>query len=368
MSTMIVEVCKILEINPHPNADKLEIARIKGWDVIIKKEIFKVGDLVAFIPPDSIITKPLQEFLGITNYCAELPKNNPLNPLGHRRVKATRLRGVASYGTVMTMKDVEGYFELYYNGDISDKLVEGSDLSAILNISKYEPPIRATCGDAEPDSPMFHKYTEIENWRNYPNIFQDGDQVVITEKIHGSNCRIGYCLDTNDGEWKMMAGSHKVRRKDGLYWEPLKKYPQLADMIMDIYDKNDRKPVVVFGEIYGDGVQDMSYGLTNGVKDFRIFDISVGGEYLSWPFMNGYCKSFNIPTVPTLYIGPYSEEVVREHTDGQAFDIKPDAKFKGREGCVIKGYIEKSDTYFGRYILKSVSADYLDRKGGVDLE
>ena len=368
MSELKIEVCKILEINPHPNADRLVIAKIKGWDVIIKKDIMNMGDLVAFIPPDSILTKTLQEFLGITNYCAELPKSNPLHELGSRRVKATRLRGVASYGTVMTIKDVEKYFELEFNGDISDRLVEGSDLSAVLNIRKYEPPVRATAGDAEVESPMFHKYIEIENWRNYPNVFKDGDQVVITQKIHGSNCRIGYCLDTKDGQWKIMAGSHKVRRKEGLYWTPLEMYPQLVDMIMDIYSRNSQQPVVVFGEIFGDGIQDITYGLTNGKKDFRIFDISVGGKYMSWPFMNGNCSIYKIPTVPLLYIGPYSEDVVKQNTDGEAFAFTTNAKFKGREGCVIKSYLEEEDPYFGRKILKSVSVDYLDRANAQDNE
>ena len=341
MSELIVEVVPVLEVKNHPNADRLDLIRVKGWEVIVKRDQFTVGNLVVFIPPDAIITKPLQEFLNITNYCAELPKSNPLNALGHRRVKAARLRGIPSYGVIMTLDDVVKYFGLYNNGDISDRLVEGSDLSALLNITKYEPPIRSTAGDVERDSPQFHTYTDIENWRNHPEWFSEEDQVVITQKIHGTNCRLGYCLDTQDGEWKYMAGSHKTRRKDGLYWEPYFMYPQLRTMIEDLYYKYDKVPIIVFGEIFGSSIQDITYGMTNGQKDFMVFDISVGGTYVSWPFMIGMCKNHEIPTVPILWVGPYSVDKVKELTDGPAFKCAEDAKFKGREGVVIKPYIER---------------------------
>jgi RNA ligase (TIGR02306 family) len=366
MSNLKIQVQRILEITEHPNADKLSIAKISGWTTIVRRDQFKVDDLVVFIPPDSILCSTLHEFLNITNYCAELPKSNPLNPLGHRRVRAARLRGVPSYGTTITLEDATKYFNTYYNGDISDRLVEGSDLSTVLNITKYEPPIRSTAGDQERDSPQFHKYWDIENWRNYPDMFTD-EQVVITEKIHGSNCRVGYCLDTIDGEWKFMAGSHKTRRKDGLYWEPTNLYLKLRDMIKTIHDDYDHKPVVVFGEIFGCGIQDMQYGLSNK-KDFRVFDISIGGEYLDWPFMIGRCKRWDIPTVPVLYVGPYSAKIVEELTNGPAFQVGDTAKFKGREGIVIKSIPEKVDPYRGRYILKSVSDLYLARKDAEDNE
>jgi len=367
MSELKVEICKISEVKNHPNADRLDVIRIKGWDTITKRDQFKVDDSVIFIPPDAILCSTLHEFLKITNYCAELPKSHPLNPLGHRRVKAARLRGIPSYGVVLSLEDADRYFSQYYNSVIELIPENNKSIQDALNITKYEPPIRSTAGDVERDSPQFHKYTEIENWRNNPDWFKDGDQVVISEKIHGSNCRLGYCLDTQDGEWKYMAGSHKTRRKDGLYWEPYFIYPKLQVMIEELYYKNDKKPIIVFGEIFGDGVQDLHYGLNNK-KDFRVFDISIGGEYISWPFMNGICKMYDIPTVPILWVGPYSVETVKEMTDGPAFQVGDNQKFKGREGCVIKSYIEKVDPYNGRFILKSVSADYLDRKGAIDNE
>ena len=59
-SDLIVEVCKILEISEHPNADRLEIATIKGWQCIIPKDTFKVGDAVVYFPIDSVLSPEVE--------------------------------------------------------------------------------------------------------------------------------------------------------------------------------------------------------------------------------------------------------------------------------------------------------------------
>jgi RNA ligase (TIGR02306 family) len=359
MSTLQVELCQILEVKPHPNADKLDLIRVKGWDTIVKRDQFKVDDSVIFIPPDAIVPAAVHQGLKITNYCAELPKSSQDAIDGKRRVKAARLRGVPSYGTVMSLDEL--YLIL---GEKPSYSISNTDFAHLLGITKYEPPIKSTQGDVERDSPQFHRYTDIENWRNYPDVFKDGEQVVITEKIHGTNCRLGYCLDTKDETWKFMAGSHRTRRKEGLYWEPFEWYPVLKEMITYLHEQNDNKPVVIFGEIFGAGVQDMNYGLAK--KDFRIFDIAINGTYLDFSIAEACCRFYDIPFVPILYIGGYSEEIINQFTDGQAFQTDENTKFKGREGCVIKSYIEDEDTLIGRKILKSISCDYLDRRGAQD--
>jgi RNA ligase (TIGR02306 family) len=368
MSTLEVKICKIDEIKIHPNADLLEIAIIGGWDVIIKKGMFYVGDLVVFIPPDAILPEKLHKLLNITQYCAELPKNHPLNPTGHRRVKAARLRGVASFGTICTIADLFKYTEHDGFAWVPYELDEGKDVTTFLDITKWEPPTKMLSGESEKEISNFHKYTDIENWRKYPNVFHDGESIVLTEKIHGSNCRLGYMIDDIDGQLRLMAGSHRNRRKEGMsvYWQPFDWYPQLKEMMYSLYEKNDHRPIVVFGEIFGPGVQDLTYNLDK--KDFRVFDISVAGQYLSFAHKKQWCESYNIKMVPVIYVGPYSREIITQYTDGTAFSVSENAKFKGREGVVITSYTEDTNPAIGRRILKSVSADYLARKGAIDNE
>ena len=77
----VATIEKILEVKPHPNADALELATIKGWQVCIKKNEFKPGDLCIYVCVDSIFEdKPAYEFLRNKNF----------------RIKTVRLRGQLS--------------------------------------------------------------------------------------------------------------------------------------------------------------------------------------------------------------------------------------------------------------------------------
>jgi hypothetical protein len=61
MSSLIVEVCEVKEIRKHPDADKLEIAVVKDWECLVGVGDHEVGELVIFVPPDSILPPDLIE-------------------------------------------------------------------------------------------------------------------------------------------------------------------------------------------------------------------------------------------------------------------------------------------------------------------
>ena len=70
------------------------------------------------------------------------------------------------------------------------------------------------------------------------------------------------------------------------------------------------------------------------------------------------------PLVPVLYRGPFSEAALLEHTSG--------ATVLGgkhlREGVVLRPAVERESAELGRVILKSVSGDYLTRRGGTEYD
>ena len=378
---MIVKIQRITEIVPHPNADRLELARLGAWETCVKKDTFQVDDLVVFIPPDAILPKLLHECLGITQYCGELPKNSEEAKQGKRRVRAARLRGVKSFGTLMTLSDLCEYLDSQGKYTTRDDVVagartyiqgevEGFDCADLLGITKYVPPEKVTAGDQETNHILFHRYTDIERFQNFPSVIEEGEPVVITEKIHGTNARIGLVKDNEELVW--MAGSHRTRRKQydaqgrlSLYWEPLQQ-ANVREMIEDLQHDKCAVAVIVFGEIYGPGIQDMQYG---GKCEFRVFDISVNGEYMDWDDVKYLCGIYGVETVPVLYRGGFSVHKLMEVTDGPTTVCEEVvSKFKGREGCVVKPLTERPDFDLptSRVILKSVSADYLARKGATD--
>lgn len=367
MSSLIVEVSRVSAITKHPNADRLAIATVKGWKTCIRcnpetgESELKVGDKCVYFPPDSVMPVELSEKLGITKYLA--PIKNPDGTWAPcNRVRAARLRGVASYGFVIPVPN---------NSDWEI----GENVAGFYGITKWEPKFPPN-DDTVREHPLLHSYTDIEIWQNFPDVFQYGEEVIITEKIHGRTCRMGYLTTPDEGgarNWEFVCGSHDAQWKefgsDGkkiIFWEFLS--PKVKSMLE--YISQQVKIVIVFGEIYGSGVQDMTYGLVSGHHGYRLFDISVDGDYLDYDKKAALCEQFGIEIVPVLYRGPYSAKIVEQFTDGPTTMCAPEkaGAFTGREGIVITPAKEhySRDLNSGRVILKVVSADFLDRKEATD--
>jgi len=383
VSELIVEVCEVLDVKPHPNADRLELIQVKGWEVVVQKDLLKPGDPVVYFPPDSVLTEELADRLGIRKYLVPVKRDGSVT--GYR-VRAARLRGVASYGTI--------------DSQVPEGVDVGTDVAALYGVTKWEPPPQSMGGlpglkgkqYRANVSAAFHKYKSIEHLRNNRTAFQDGEIVVLTEKLHGTNSRVGLIRVNREpatgilgffqrswrrvfgdpaAKFEWMAGSHNVIREvynaDGSladYSLPYK-YDGVKSLLSEL--SSGRHDVILFGEIYGSGVQDMTYGLKDGEKDFAAFDISVDGRYLDADEKFNLFARHGIPFVPLIYRGPFSWDLVKHYTDGpttmcEASDAGP---FKGREGVVVTALIEPTD-YPGRKIYKSVSADYLARANGTD--
>lgn len=341
MSSLIVEVSEISTIEEHGNADALEIAVVKGWRCIVQKGKFKPGDKVVYFPVDTVLPVELSDRLGVTKY------------LSKGRLRAAKLRGIISCGLVIDCED--------------DSWEIGQNVVDHYGVTKWEPPEVHGAGDAERDHAMFLRYTDIENIRNFPDILQEGEEVVITEKIHGTNGRCGMIGVDVDGKKipTLMAGSHNQRRKEpedyskSLYWLPLDD-PDLMGMIA-YYCAATLDTIIVYSEIFGDGVQDLKYGMERGEKQYRVFDMVGGDRYVDYDRLVEYCTKYEVPMVPVLYRGPWKQELL-ELAGGRSV-IAPDQL---REGIVIKPVNERWDDRVGRVILKCISDEYLVRKKGTE--
>lgn len=363
MSNITISVETIKSIEPHPKADRLEIAKILGTQVVVPKGEYRPGDNVVYFPSDMTLPGDVSESLGVAKYLKTSLFDGVKIPC---RVAACRLRGISSFGFIAKQPA-----ELAVAGP-------GTDVTEFYRGVKYEPPVRYTqagsgAQDCEPPYPDFHEYTSIENYYKYPDAIPVGTLVRVTEKVHGTNARLGVIF--KDGEFQFMAGSHHTIRKPtsgdkpSIYWRPLE-IEGLLNMLNTLCD--GRRNIVVFGEIYGPGVQDMDYGIPPGEIGFRVFDITDCYEYLDWDIVKAMCNNHDVELVPLLYQGPFSHKMVEALTDGETTLADPTvikSKFKGREGIVITPLVEcYSPVLGGRMILKSKSADYLDRKNAEDNE
>ena len=359
MSVFKVEVVK-LHIAPHPDADVLELAQVGGYVAVVRKGEFRTGDLAVYIPEGAVVPTEILARMGLEGKLAGPQKN---------RVKAARLRGVLSQGLVGSFKA------------LGIEAREGDDVAERLGITKYEPPTPVALGGE-----VFNAGREltldfdVQNWKSYPDILREGEEVIFTEKLHGT-CTIIAILPYKDahpeafGERKNvlifskglgakgLAFKNNERNKDNLYARATR---ALVARINEV--QRDTTGVVVpnfiLGETFGPGVQDLTYG--NGVG-FRVFAAAYGyrgdQRYQSWSFVEGSFKAqFNFETVPVLYRGPFSVAAMREHTDGKTAMGADHI----REGIVMVPAVERTDPRIGRVCLKSVSADYLTRKNGTE--
>jgi len=341
MSSIVADVAVIEEILPHPAADRLCLARIKGWQSVIRKNDdgspqFAPGEKVVFIPPDCTLPREMAEKLNVVSYLADRA-----NIAGERVlvVRQVRLRGEPSFGLVI-------------RPDVADWPI-GHDVREYYGIGKYQPPIKFSAGDAEAAHPLFQKFTDVENLRNFPDVFSEGEQVVVSEKIHGTSARIGYVEGT------LLAGSHGLQRKrpapeelaGNTYW-----FPSTLPEVMSLLDelKVEHPVVILYGEIFGSKVQSLHYG-KRGTLGFAAFDLLLGEHYLASEAFEALCARHQVPMVPILYRGPFSRQRIAELSRGKT-EL---ADNHIREGVVVRPAAERFDPKVGRAILKYINDDYL---------
>lgn len=355
MSDLVVQPVVIEAIKPHPNADKLEIAVVGGWEIITGKGNYSVGDVVVHIQPESMVPEKWAEEWGVTQYLSWRKIQDHENKMG--RVRAARLRGLVSFGFLVP-NDTGAELE--------------TDLAEHYGIVKYDPPQIIGAGQIRSQHPLFHTYTNIQNLRNHPNRLAYGEPLVVTEKIHGTNSRVGLVRSSED-DWELVVGTHRTQRdlQDcGVYGTPLELYKNEMLEIAGWLEQNGESvnSVIFFGEIFGAGIQDLHYGAKTA-KGYRLFDISVNGQYLPWSTLEYLTEQYNLPLVPVLTRGMFTfEELVEE---AQGLTTLEDEHI--REGVVVRPWQQEltwgkgdNDPNPKRMIFKLISSEYLLRKGGTE--
>lgn len=363
-SSVVTQVAEIKNLRNHPNADRLEICEVGGWQLVCGKDLYEEGERVVYITPDSLITETLADILEIKQHLSSV--KNPdgtfvTNEKGEvmLRVRQAKLRGEPSFGTTIPTDVMQNTYGIDIN-----KIPLGANLATAvgnpLGIMKYEPAMKSSAGDAEVDHPLFPKYTNIENIRNYPNLIQNDERVILTEKIHGQNLRIGKI------EGQYMAGSHGTRRKfpenlkNNAFWYPLET-ESVKNLLNEVGNKH--KQVILFGESYGNIQKNYSYDAKN-TTNFRAFDLLVDGKYLNYIDFCSLCEQFGVNKVPSIGTVPYAYDsvvkLVENHKTSTLSTTHP------MEGCVIRPELEREDSRLGRIILKYISNSYMFDKNKSD--
>ena len=358
-----------LRIEPHENADALELAAVGGYRAVVVKGRFQTGDLAVYVPEGSVVPEYLQERLGVAGRLAGSQKN---------RVTAIRLRGVLSQGLVVPT-EADGTLTNDEGGAVGVR--EGKDYAAFLGVEKYAPSVPTSMAGAVwaagQDRTLAY---DVENVKRWPDVLVDGEEMVVTEKVHGTLLGVGVLPEAHPAHGRVVVFSKGLGAKGlafdrtegdaNLYTRTATDYG-VADAVLRAFGDEDGaldEPVFVVGEAFGAGVQDLAYGVGAGRLGFRVFDVYVGrrgrGNYLDDAALNDACAAMGLDRVPVLYRGPYSDAILADLTGGA--ETVSGAEAHLREGVVVRPVVEREDAQIGRVHLKSVSDDYLTRKGGTE--
>lgn len=328
MSIFKVEVVKIQGIILHPNADRLDIVTLKGmaYQVITAKGNFKSGDLAFYFPIDSVIPDKFLDEFGIRPYYS-------------KKLRAAKLRGIFSEGLLIPVWE-------NFTGNVGD------DYTEYFGVTKYEYPIpQSLSGEVEAPIGQY-KFPSPEHLKRYREILNDGEEVVVTEKLHGTNFTV--LVDDNGTH----IGSHNY------FWKNNETNKNLV--YVRAYNENislHKLPLhtQIFAEVYG--VQDIKYGLNNGKISIALFAVKRDGRFLNYGEFVTFCEEFCLPRIPVLYLGAYSWEVIAQFNNADSVVDKKSIM----EGVVVQPVVERTHPEIGRVVLKLISDRYLLRKDGTEL-
>lgn len=397
-----VNIVRISEVKKHPNADKLELVYFTGSSFQCVSQIgtFTPGDFAVYIQPDSIVpqTEPFRFIWGskAVHIAVEPTVQNP-EGIGdtevlprYRRITAKRLRGEWSEGLLMPASDffpvdaknhVADFMAVTHGGEHS-YIQLGADVSDMLGVTHYAAEVDG--GKDLTFAPkakktrrpktvkgwfwfLLHKFKitkredvtkiqgphvpvyDLDGFKNYPNTFEDGEIILVTEKIHGSSARYMYF----DGELYVGSRNHWVDPNGGLYPAlALKDNPWIRTWC------EAHEGFSLYGEVTPTQ-KGYSYSLFGGFRRFWVFDIR--DAECNWIDKDSE-EWLTIPVTadlaPMLYQGPYDEAIIKKLVDGKTVSA---GQSHIREGIVIEPVKVRYTKGLGRVKLKLVSNAFLEK-------
>ena len=329
MERKLATIRKIKEINPIEGADAIELAVVDGWQVVVAKNVgHQVGDLVVYCEIDSFLPiEPEFEFLRKSSY-------KKMGDQEGFRLKTIKLRGQISQGLILPYSVIP----IAQFATAAD-LPEGMDVSEMLGIVKYEPPIPAQlAGKVKGSFPSFLRKTDEERIQNLEKEYTEWTlsskhQFYATEKLDGSS----FTCYIKNGEFGVCSRNMDLlETEDNTFWAVARK--------LDLENKlrSFGKNICFQGEMVGSGIQGNHYNMKDqtvffyniflidereyvGYDEFRnmLFDLDLACvPVLSYPFNFPADSEAALPTVSVLLRSAEGKSVLNDKVEREGLVIR----------------------------------------------
>ena len=320
MERNLASIRKITNITPIDGADKIELATIDSWKVVVAKDAnHKSGDMVIYCEIDSFLPiKEEFEFLSKSSYTKMSDGTEGF------RLKTIKLRGQVSQGLILPMSVVE-----YTNVQFE----VGMDVTNLLGITKYEPPIPAELsGKVKGLFPSFLRKTDEERVQNltkeYENYKSLGRKFYVTEKLDGSSATFYF----RNGVFGVCSRNLELLETEGnTFWRVAREL-KLEEWLGTLENN-----VCLQGELVGESVQGNPYKIKGQtVRFFNGFNVDTQENIPFLEFVE-LIQKMNLTTVPILdydFTLPETVENMLEYADKKS-ELNSNLD---REGIVVRSY------------------------------
>jgi len=280
----------ISEVKHHPNADKLDLVKIKGWQVCVKRGEFKEGDLSVYIRTDTILEEcPQYEFLRNKSF----------------KIKPIKLRGQLSEGIAFPTSILK---EFGSDIVVLDEDISGTDVSSLVKASHYEKPIPTNLsGQIKGYLPQFLRKTDEENIENIVDVITElkGKPYYIAEKVDGSSGT----FYVKDDKFGVCSRNLELKEDDNNgFWKIARKY----DIENKLKHHFKGRNICIQGEVYGPGIQGNLLGV--GELSFALFNLwDIDDQfYMNYIDLVNFSKVSDIPMVSVLEESDNFDKTVEE--------------------------------------------------------
>ena len=226
-------VVKLENVREHPNADRLKLATVMGYQVVVGLEA-KDDDVGVFFPTDGQLSQEMCDANDLIRY-----KNADGTQGGgmfdkNRRVRAQNLRSEKSEGFFTGLDSFQFAGKAAAELKVGDKFAE---LGGVPICNKYYTKATSNAmGNRQKSrkaNKMFPKHVDTKQFRYEVSGIPEGSMLHFTEKLHGTSQRVAYVWDEKEkpqgflagllklkpkivGEWKFMIGTRNMLLGDNL--------------------------------------------------------------------------------------------------------------------------------------------------------
>lgn len=339
----LATVEEILAIEPIENADALELATVRGWGVVVRKDEFSVGDKVVYFEIDSFLDVERQEFSFLKDRGTR-PMNDPEDEkkkiYGHA-LRTIKLRGQISQGLVLPMSEFPKF--------VADQPV-GTDLTDNLGVLKYEPYVKPQGGPRRLYT-FPTKYAVKSDAERVQNLsqrqwssLQDIPGWYATLKIDGQS--VTYFKD-DEGALKIATRNYEIVNPISPTFPPYEWLWSNWDTIEGLLEPGN----ALQGELYGPSIQ----GNKMGIKELKFAPFNFF-YYASLIPREEWYPEFEELAVPTLDVE--FPETIKEAVD-QANDLRYPTNGSQAEGIVWHNSDPEVAKVLGRNCFKSINQKFL---------